>query len=169
MRRDRMEIGHHWQSIMAIFDSSFRSSLHYAVATVNEDGSPHVTPIGALILRNDKTGFYFEEFLNNMPKNLERNNRICVLAVNSDMSFWGKSLADGTFEVPPAVRLKGTVGDRRKATDEEIGQWHERIGFTRGTKGFDLLWKNMGTVRDIHFDSFEPVSTGEMTRQLWQD
>jgi len=164
-----MEIGAYWKSIMAIFDASFGSSLHYAVATVNADGSPHVTPIGALLLRDDKTGFYFEQFLNKMPGNLERDNRICVLAVNSDMSFWGTSLTNGLFEVPPAVRLNGTVGERRTATEEEVGQWHQRVGFTRGMKGFDILWKNMDTVRDIEFDSFEPVSTGEMTDHLWQD
>ena len=56
-----MEIGKHWETIRAVFEEGFKSCSHFAVATVNEDGSPHVTPIGALILREDQTGFYFEE------------------------------------------------------------------------------------------------------------
>ena len=30
------------------------------------------------------------------------------------------------------------------------------------------MWKNMRMVRDIHFDSFEPVLMGEMTKGLWE-
>ena len=45
-----MEIGKHWKTIQTLFEHS-RSSLHYAVATVNADGFPHITPIGLLFLR----------------------------------------------------------------------------------------------------------------------
>jgi len=30
------------------------------------------------------------------------------------------------------------------------------------------MWKNMRMVRDVHFDSFEPVWLGEMTQGLWK-
>jgi len=76
-----------------------------------------------------------------MIRNLERNNRVSVLAVNSDITFWRKAIFDGTFETPPAVRLTGTVGKKREATTDEIAAWHTCIEFARGTKGFDLLWK----------------------------
>jgi len=49
----------HWETIRAVFEEGYKSCSHFAVATVNEDGSPHVTPIGALILRKDQTGFLF--------------------------------------------------------------------------------------------------------------
>ena len=45
-----------WNLIRPIFDNAFKSCMHYALATVNEDGSPHITPIGSLILRADLSG-----------------------------------------------------------------------------------------------------------------
>ena len=163
-----MEIGEHWKTIQAIFGESQRSSMHFAVATVKEDGSPDVAPIGALFLREDKTGFYFDEFPVNMSKNIERNPRVCILAVNSDLAFWQKSLFTGRFESPPAVRLMGSVGQKREGTKEEIVMWQNHVKAAQSTKGYDLMWKNMRMVRDIHFDSFEPVWLGEMTRGLWK-
>jgi hypothetical protein len=35
-------------------------------------------------------------------------------------------------------------------------------------KGHDLLWSRLKYVRDVTFDSFEPVHAGLMTRGLWQ-
>ena len=162
-----MEIGRHWKTIKMVFKESLNSSLHYAVATVNEDGSPHVTPIGALFLRDDTTGFYFDKFPVTMPRNLEQNRRICILAVNSNPSFWQKSLVAGKFDIPPAVRLMGFAGEKREATEEEIAKWQNHVQLARGTKGYDIMWKDMRMVRDIYFDSFEPVSCGEMTQDLW--
>jgi hypothetical protein len=163
-----MEIGKHWKTIQTVFQESRGSSTHYAVATVDEDGSPRITPIGALFLREDKTGFYFDEFPVHMSRNIERNPRVCILAVNSNLTFWQKSLLAGKFEAPPAVRLMGSVGKKREATEEEIAMWQNHVKLARGTKGYDLMWKNMRMVRDIHFDSFNPVLLGEMTQDLWK-
>jgi len=163
-----MEIDKYWETIQMAFQSSLGSSMHYAVATVNEDGSPHVTPIGTLFLRENRTGFYFDEFPVNMSKNLERNPRVCILAVNSNPTFWQKSLLAGKFETPPAVRLLGSVGKKREGTKEEIAMWQNHVKLAQGTKGYDLMWKNMRMVRDIYFDSFEPILMGEMTQVLWQ-
>lgn len=99
-----MEIGRHWETIRAVFEEGYKSCVHFAVATVNEDGSPHVTPIGSLILREDRTGFYFEENPTRMPCNLDRNLRVCILAVNADKAFWGESLIEGKFATPPGRR-----------------------------------------------------------------
>ena len=163
-----MEIGANWETIRNLFRNSFLSSLHYAMATTNADGSPHVTPIAALILREDRTGFYFEVYTDKMSKNLSKDRRVCVMAVNSDLLFWARSFMEGKFDVPPAVRLGGTVGERREATQEEIAVWRERVEFAREMKGYDLLWKTMRYVRDIYFDSFEPVYLGAMTAELWK-
>jgi predicted pyridoxine 5'-phosphate oxidase superfamily flavin-nucleotide-binding protein len=163
-----MEIGKHWETIRTIFDEAYNSCSHFAVATINEDGSPHVSPIGALILRDNQTGFYFEENPKKMPRNLKRNPRVCILAVNADKLFWGKALLEGKFMTPPAVRLSGTAGELRKATADEVASWQEKIAIAKGTKGYKLLWENFGQVRDITFDSFEPVLLGEMTGDLWE-
>jgi hypothetical protein len=77
--------------------------MHYAFATVNDKGEPHVTPIGGLVLRDDCTGCYFEEYPVHLPANIEKNNRVCVLAVNAKLQFWGKALAEGKFDSPPQV------------------------------------------------------------------
>lgn len=164
-----MEIGKHWKTIQMVFQQSLGSSLHYAIATVNEDGSPHVTPIGALFLRENQKGFYFDVFSVNMSSNLERDQRVCVLAVDSSLPFWQKSFITGRCETPPSVRLSGTVGHRREASVEEVTMWQKHVEFARGMKGYDLLWGNMQFVRDIYVDSFEPVNMGEMTRDLWKD
>ena len=136
---------------------------------MNEDGYPHVTPIGALFLRDNKTGFYFDEFPIKMSNNLEHNQKVCILAVNSDPSFWQNSLVNGKFVSPPSVRLMGIIEAKREATEEEVAMWQKHVEFFRETKGYQIMWKNMRTVRDIQFDSFEPVLLGNMTRDLWKD
>ncbi len=155
-----------WERIRKLFNNAFNSSFHYAIATVNPDGSPHVTPIGSLILRDNKTGFYFEEYVKNLSQNFKHDKRVCVMAVNSGKWFGWKSFFLGRFVSPPAVRLIGTVGERREATQEELKLFQKRVGMYKMFKAYDLLWKKLKYVRDIHFDSFEPVHAGVMTRDL---
>jgi uncharacterized protein len=162
-----MEIGKHWETIRAIFEEGRNSCMHFAVATVGEDGSPHVAPIGALFLRENETGFYFDAFTIATSRNAKRNRRVCILAVNSTPAFWQRSLFAGRFPTPPAVRLMGSLGEKRNGTDQEIALWQDCVKTAQGTKGHELLWKDMRTVRDISFDSFEPVSCGAMTQGLW--
>jgi len=162
-----MDIGNHWEAIRTLFDEAFKTCAHFSVATVNEDGTPHITPIGGLILRDDRTGFYFDEFPRKMRDNIKHRPRICVMAVNADKTFWGLSLVEGKFKTPPAVRLMGTVGEAREATPDETAAWQARVAIAKGTKGYDILWAGMAKVRDITFDAFEPVNLGEMTDGLF--
>ena len=162
-----MEIGNNWAKICSIFNDAFASCGHYALTTINDDGSPHVTPIGGLILREDQTGYYFDEYCTRTRDNLSRDPRVCILAVNANRIFWGKSLATGRFISPPAVRLVGTAGAMREATADEIMAFKDKVSYAKGTKGYEMLWGLMNMVRDLRFDSFEPVETGEMTEGLW--
>jgi uncharacterized protein len=162
-----MQIASHWETIRKVLNES-RSSLHCAAATVNKDGSPHVTPVGSLFLRDDKTGFYFDEHFVTLTKNLEHDPRVCILVVNCNPLFWINSLKAGKFATPPAMRLTGSVGKKREATEEELSAWQNYVKFAAGTKGHDLIWKDMAMVRDIYFDSLEPVLMGEMTQGLWE-
>jgi hypothetical protein len=164
-----MDINGHWERIRKVFRDAFRSSLHYAVATVNEDGTPHITPIGSIVLQDGNRGFYCEEYPRKLPRNLKVNQRVCILAVNSSKWYWVKSLFLGKFSSPPGVRLMGRAGERRKATDEEMGAWLRRIRPLRWFKGYDLLWSNMHYIREITFDAFEPIQSGKMTKDLWLD
>ena len=164
-----MEIGRHWNKIRKVFEDSFKSSFHYSIATVNEDGSPHVTPIGSLFLGDDQKGFYFEEYVSALAKNLRHNKRVCVLAVNSSKFSLLKTLLLGKMTTPPGVRLMGTVSEKREATPEEFALFKKRFGKYRMFKGYDKLWGKLRHVREIHFDAFEPVRIGTMTRDLWKE
>jgi uncharacterized protein len=161
-----MIIDNKWELIRSVFAQAFNSCMHYAMATVNEDGSPHVTPIGALILREDRTGYFFDEYCTRTRDNLNSNPRACFLAVNADKAFWGKSLADGKFASPPAIRISGTVRAPREATGEEIAAWQNHVAFARGTRGYEIMWSRMHIVRDVLFDSLEPVEVAAMTDGL---
>lgn len=165
-----MEISGHWESIRSLFEKTFNSSFHYAIATVNEDGSPHITPIGSLILDPENSkGFYFEEYAGRMPKNLQKDNRVCVMAVNTSKWAAWKSFFLGRFTSPPAVRLIGVAGERREATQQEVELFRKRVRKFRMFKGYDILWGNLRIVREIHFHAFEPVRAGVMTGDTWKN
>lgn len=121
----KMQINENWIKIKQLFKQSFRSSFHYAIATVSEQGEPHITPIGSLILGEVGQGVYFEEYPKQLPRNLEK--KVCVLAVNSSPWFWMKSLISGWFSDPPAARLYGVAGAVRAATEKEIALLQRRV------------------------------------------
>ena len=162
-----MEIGSYWETVRKVFDEGFKSSFNFALASTGRDGTPHITPIGSLILRDDCTGFYCEEFPSRLPENLKYNPRICVMAINADKVFWGRALMEGKFLTAPGVRLYGTAGEAREGTQEEIEAWQKKVSFARALKGYKIMWENMHVVREIKFDSFEPVRLREMTDGLW--
>ena len=49
----------------------------FVIASNNDDGSPHITPIGSIILRDDCTGYYLEKFPTGLRHNIARDSRIC--------------------------------------------------------------------------------------------
>ena len=61
-----------WAIIRRVVDEANASCSHVSVATVNADGSPHVTPIGSLALRDDPSGYFFGEFCSRTRENLNR-------------------------------------------------------------------------------------------------
>lgn len=159
----------HWNQIRRLFSNTFKTSFHYAFATVGEDGSPHVTPIGSLVLGEKGKGYYFEEYPVVMPRNFRKNKRVSVLAVQSSKWLLLKALLFGKFSVPFAVRLNGTVGERREATQRERDVFRQRLKRYHVFRGYNLLWGKLKYVRDVTFDSFEPVHAGIMTQGLWNN
>ncbi|MCB0417605.1 MAG: pyridoxamine 5'-phosphate oxidase family protein [Bdellovibrionales bacterium] len=158
-----------WKAIRKVFAKSFKSSLHFAVATVDRNGGPSVAPIASLLLDpSEPRGCYFEIFTRQTRSNLESNEAVCVLAVNSHHGFWAKSLLRGRFAEWPAIRLYGRATKRRPATDAEVARWEKRTRLFRWTRGYTSLWGKLEHVRDIHFDRFEPVHLGATTAHLRQ-
>jgi hypothetical protein len=160
-----MDLKENWADIQKLFKRVPRS----VIATVNEDGCPNITPIGSICLRDNQTGYYFEEFTQKMPKNFEHNNRICVLIDNTGVIFWLKAIFKGKCPSTPGIRLYGTVGERRIGSEEEIAAFKNKVKVLRKRKIYKIVWKNMKYLREIHFDSFEPVTVGSMTQHLWKN
>lgn len=163
-----MELSNHWNEIVSVLNNGKKSNRHFSVATVDQDGNPHITPIGHFFFRDNMTGFYFEAYSEAMPKNFETNKNICLMTVNSNPVFWLKSLTAGKFAAPPAVRLYGIVGEPRAATQQELQQYKQSIRITQFLKGHKLLWQGLDRVRDVQFTHFKPVKYPAMCEDLWQ-
>lgn len=152
----------YWKDAEELAAKSFSLSM----ATTNEDGSPQVTPIGSLFLTGVGKGLYFEKLPQRMRSNLDRDPRFSILAVRGGRFYWMKALFLGRFNSFPALRLNGTAGARRVCTEEERQIFDSRFGMFRRTKGYDILWKDMRTVRDLTFEAVIPVNVAAMTKGL---
>jgi hypothetical protein len=163
-----MELESHWDEIKKTFNACIASSKHCAIATVDEHGNPHITPIGFIFLKDDHTAYYFEEYTKAIPKNIHTNNKVCLMVVNSSFIYWFKSLLKGKFISPPGLRLYGETGDLRKASAEEIQEYKKKINSARSLKGSNLIWQGLETVREIKLTSFKPIQYPKMMSHLWQ-
>lgn len=161
-----MDLQKDWGLIRTVFESGIHSSKHCSIASVDKSGNPHVTPIGFVFLRDDKSAFYFEKYSKNLPLNFEHNKNVCLMAVNSSFHFWFTSLRKGQFLSHPGVRLYGEVGELRQASTAEMGRLKKRIGLANYLKGSKLIWSNLTTVRDITLSSVEPVKYPKMMDHL---
>jgi len=155
-----------WQNIRRHFRRAFTTNLHVAIATVDAEGQPNVTPIGSFLLnRSEYSGFYFEIFTTGIPKNANINPSVCIMAVNSGKWFWLKSLLLGRFAAPPMIKIYGKIGERRAAKPEEIERVNRRLGRMKILPGGKKLFGNLPFIREIHFDQFEVAKVGAMSRK----
>lgn len=156
----------HWNQLKPLAGRVFGSSLHFAISTINPDGTPHVTPIGSLILTDPGNAYFFEVFTQKLPRNLDIGSPVAVLGVNSSSRLWLRSLLTGHFSDPPAFRLLGEAGQRRASTLEERARWRRKVRLVKWTRGNDVLWGRLDTVRELHFHTVQPVEMGQMTADL---
>jgi len=166
MKERTMDAKPYWNEIQQVVDTAMKSVHHVTMATVNPDGTPHLIPIGSLMMFEECRGVYCEIFPKRSATNLDRDPRVSIMAVNNGFGFWLKSLFKGKFATLPGVRLTGKAGKRRQGTPEELELWQNRVRHTRRLKGHALLWKDIAWVRDIYFDTFEPIYMGRMTQEL---
>ena len=135
---------------------------YYCTASVYENDEIRSFPIGSLkVGRNGDSG-YFELF----AKSVKEGDRINFLAVDVGILFWLRSLLSGKFPHPPAIRLSGQIGPRRKATDREIEGWKRKVGWLLKTKGGQLLWSRPQYLREVTFDRAGQANLGKMTKHL---
>jgi uncharacterized protein len=159
----------HWTAIKDIVGRAKKSTLHCAIASTDADGAPHITPVGTVFLRDDCTGFYFDQYTSALARNVERDPRVCVMAVDTARLFWLRSLLTGRFTAPPAVRLYGTASALRPATSPELQQVRQSVRATQRLKGGRMLWSDFSQVRDITFSGFRPVRYPVMMSHLWEN
>jgi hypothetical protein len=157
------DLARHWSAIRALY----RHADSVVIASVNDDGSPHMTPIGSLVLRPDGTGYYIEAFTSRLPRNVERDDRISIFITDARRSTFFGGLVRGRFRRPLAVRLTGRAGARRRLTAPEVAGFRRAVRLLRWTRGYRLLWGDLRHAREIIFDDFEPVLAREMTAGSW--
>lgn len=162
----KIDISENWNDIKIHFRKCIKENMHVAIASVDENQIPTITPIGSLFLNNDQTGFYFEKFATKLNKNSKSNKNICILAVNTGKWFWLQSLFKGKFSAYPAVKLYGELGEKRDATPKEFRAFQRRVRSTRRLKGHQYLWKEMSQIREIRFTNAEKINLGNMTKEL---
>jgi hypothetical protein len=155
-----------WKQVQDVFNAGIRSSKHCSIASVDKHGRPHVTPIGFVFLREDKTAFYFEQYTKTLPENYAHSKNICIMVINSGFYFWFRSLFRGKFRNYPGLRFYGEVGDLRQASSVELAQLEKRIGGAKNLKGAQLIWANLRTVRDIKITAVSPVRYPRMMEHL---
>lgn len=161
---NRLTLQQAWPTIQHLL----QNSSEFTVASVRPDGSPHITPIGSIMLEPDCRGLYIEKFPTNLPKNLECNPRICVYANSISWVAWIRGLLAGHTDSPMGVRLYGTAGPRRPLTPRELELFHRKVRFAKWTKGYEVLWAEFTHARDITFDHYEPILAGTFTRGHWE-
>jgi hypothetical protein len=163
-----MSLEEHWDRIRDVASRGKRSTGHFAIASVDPDGAPHLTPVGTVYLRENCTGFYFDQYTRALADNLDADPRICLMAVDSGRMFWLRALVTGRFAAAPGVRLYGTAGPRRPAEPAELAQVRRSVRPALLSRGGRLLWGEFTHVRDLTFTDFRPVRYPVMMSHLWQ-
>ena len=160
-----------WQQVRATLRSATSSSLHCAIASIGADGHPHVTPIGSVMLTEPGRGVYLDVINVQLSRNLDRDPRVTVLAVDSRRSAWIRALVRGRFERPPGVRLIGIAGATRPLRDDERERFERRVRQAVRTRGGRQLWGDPARfrARDLSFTAVVPVRIPAMTEHLWPD
>lgn len=158
-----------WKTTKSVFHRARASSLHCAIASIDPDGSPHVTPIGSVLLGEPGRAVYFDAYNVALGRNLDHDPRCAILAVDSGKVGWLLALLRGRFDTAPGVRLVGTVSPPRPATSAELDRFRRAVRPALRTKGGRLLWGNPERfrARDVTITGVQPVRISTMTRGLW--
>ncbi len=143
----------------------FTRAVYCSIATVNEQGQPHITPIGSVVLNNKNQGWFFQKFTQGIPNNVVHCKYATIMAVNDGAWFWLKSLIKGRFNQPPAMRMQVKLGALRPATKAEMEKFQRRVKLFSLTKGHAMLWRDMSNIREFEIIAYKPVFIGKMTHQ----
>jgi len=149
-----------WKEIVKYYGGFKKISM---IGSVNSAGQPNVTPVGAIVLKEDSSGYYFDIFTKELANNLEQNKNICVLFAETSGLFWFRSLFANQCKKPPGIKLIGSAGNKRKATEEEIKVLTSKTKSLKLLKGHDTIFGNLSYVRDIEFTDYFTLNIGKMS------
>ncbi len=147
-----------------IIRNLIKKALYCSISIIDKDGVPHTSPIGSVFIENETQGYFIEMFTTSFKN--QTGNQACILAVNTSILYWLKSLIKGRFETPPAVRLIVRVEELREISDIELFRFQRRVRIFRGLKGHKKMWSSAKYVRPFTVESIRPVSIGAMTSHL---
>lgn len=157
-----------WRIIYSVFKRAQNAGLCHNFSTINEDGTPNITPIGSLVLNANKPGgYYFDVFNRTLSENVDRNPNVAILAVDSRKLFWLKSVFARKFKTPPAIRLVGKVSARRPALPEEVKRCLDEVKPLKRIGASKTLGKRLKHLRQVEFARVDVVNIGAMTNQRW--
>lgn len=74
-----MNIKDDWKQVKSVLEQGQASSIYCSVATVNPDGTPHITPVGTVFLRDDQSGYFFDHYAEALGKNIDQNPDVCMM------------------------------------------------------------------------------------------
>jgi uncharacterized protein len=158
-----------WRTVRRTVARGRSASFHCAIASTNPDGRAHVSPIGSVRLGKPGSGTYLDAFNAQLGKNVERDPRVTVMAVDSRLLTWAQALISGRFSTPPGIRLLAEAGPARPATDEEKQAFQRSVRPALITRGGKAMWGHLDDVmaRDLRITGVVPVRIGSTTAGLW--
>jgi hypothetical protein len=62
-----MTIQTYWPELVRLVNQGLKTNFYVSLATLNPDGTPHIAPIGSLMLTENCQGYFWEEFPVNTP------------------------------------------------------------------------------------------------------
>jgi hypothetical protein len=144
--------------------SLLKSQPYCSIATVNQNGQPHNTPIGSVFLENESKGYYLEMYTRSIAANAKENNKACIMVVNASIWYWLKSLFKGKFVSPLGARIYVELKEKRIGTDLEKNRFLKKVKPLKFTKGYKKLWgANQFHVRDFVITDIKPVAIKTMS------
>lgn len=143
-----------------------KNSFYCSLSNVNDEGTPHTSPIGSVYLINEHEGYFIEMFTTSFKD--KAGKKASIMAVNTSLTYWLIPPIKGRFKTPPATRKSATKGERRKITEVERARFHKRVRPFKGLKGHTKMWSKASFVRPFTIDEIKPVSIGGMTKALEQ-
>lgn len=158
-----------WLTVRRTVARGQSASFHCAIASTNPDGRAYVSPIGSVRLGSPGSGTYLDVFNAQLRRNLDRDPRVTVMAVDSRLVTWARALISGQFATPPGVRLLAEAGPARPATDDEKRDFQRSVRPALLTRGGRTMWGRFDDLmaRDLSFTGVVPVRIGSTTTGLW--